>query len=86
MAQELGRTPAQVAVRWVLEQPAITSALVGARTVEQLRDSLGATQWRLEGDALRRLDEVSRLPMRYPKSMETPMKDRRDKAIKMGSL
>jgi aryl-alcohol dehydrogenase-like predicted oxidoreductase len=86
VAQELGRTPAQVAVRWVLEQPAITSAIVGARTVEQLRDSLGAAQWRLEGDALERLDEVSRLPERYPKSMEKPMKERRDKAIKMPSL
>ena len=86
VAQELERTPAQVAVRWVLEQPATTSAIVGARTTEQLRDSLGAAQWRLDGDALKRLDEVSRLPARYPKSMETPMKERRDKAIKMPSL
>ena len=35
VAAELNRTPAQVATRWVLEQPAITSAIVGARTVEQ---------------------------------------------------
>ena len=70
----------------VLEQPAITSVIVGARTVEQLRDSLGAARWRLEGDALKRLDEVSRLPERYPKSMEMPMKERRDKAVKMPSL
>jgi aryl-alcohol dehydrogenase-like predicted oxidoreductase len=86
VAQELGRTPAQVAVRWVLEQPAITSTIVGARTAEQLRDSLGAAQWRLEGDALKRLDEVSRLPERYPKSMEKAMEERRDKAIEMPSL
>ena len=86
VAQELGHTPAQVAVRWVVEQPAITSAIVGARTAEQLRDSLGAAQWRLDGDALKRLDEVSRLPARYPKSMETPMKERRDKAVEMPSL
>ncbi|MBN1979356.1 MAG: aldo/keto reductase [Anaerolineae bacterium] len=86
VARGLGRTQAQVAVRWVLEQPAITSAIVGARTVEQLRDSLGAAGWQLEGDALKRLDGVSRLPERYPKSMEMPMKGRRDKAIEMPSL
>ncbi len=86
VAQELGRTPAQVAIRWVLEQPAITSAIVGARTAEQLRDNIGATGWRLEGDPLLHLNSVSYLPERYPQSMEKHMEERRNSAVKMPSL
>jgi aryl-alcohol dehydrogenase-like predicted oxidoreductase len=86
VANELGRSPAQVAVRWVLEQPAITSAIIGARTVEQARDNLLAGGWRLPDEARQRLDQVSALPMRYPKSMEWNMHERRDSAVKMPSL
>ena len=85
VSQELGKSSAQVAARWVLEQPAITSAIVGARTLEQLEDNLKAGSWRLEGDALERLNAVSQLPERYPRSMEKVMKSRRDEAVKMPS-
>ena len=50
VARQVGRTPAQVALRWVLEQPLISSAIVGARSMEQLKDNLGAVGWRLEGE------------------------------------
>ena len=86
VAKELGRSPAQVAVRWALDQPAITSAIIGARTVAQARDNLLAGGWRLPQDALNRLNEVSALPMRYPKSMEWNMHERRNSAVKMPSL
>jgi aryl-alcohol dehydrogenase-like predicted oxidoreductase len=86
VAEALGRSPAQVATRWVLEQPAITSAIVGARTVEQLRDNLLAGGWRLEGEPLERLNQVSHLPDRYPESMEKDMHVRRNSAVKMPSL
>ena len=42
VARELGRSPAQVAVRWVLQRPMVTSAIVGARTTAQLGDTLAA--------------------------------------------
>ena len=42
-AEDLGKSPAQVAIRWILEQPAITSAIVGARTVDHLQDNLRAS-------------------------------------------
>lgn len=83
VAAELERSPAQVAVRWVLDQPAITSAIVGARTVDQARDSLGAAGWRLPEEALARLNKVSHLPDRYPESMEKNMHERRNAAVKM---
>lgn len=86
VAQEVGKTPAQVATRWTLEQPAITSAIIGARTVEQARDNMLAGGWRLEGEALDRLNRVSFLPHRYPRSMEENMDERRDSAIQMPSL
>jgi aryl-alcohol dehydrogenase-like predicted oxidoreductase len=86
VAKELGKTPAQVALRWVLEQPAVSSAIVGVRTTEHLRDNVGATGWHLEGKALERLNEISRLPDRYPESFEKTMRERRDGAVDMPSL
>jgi aryl-alcohol dehydrogenase-like predicted oxidoreductase len=85
VAHELGRSPAQIAVRWVLDQPAMTSAIIGARTVEQARDNLRAGGWRLPDAALQRLNQVSALPPRYPKSMQANMHERRDQAVKMPS-
>lgn len=80
-ATALGRTPAQVALRWVVEQPQITAAILGARSVEQLRDNLGAAGWRLPVAAREDLDRVSAPPDRYPAAMERTMRQRRDQAV-----
>jgi aryl-alcohol dehydrogenase-like predicted oxidoreductase len=85
VAGELGRSPAQVALRWVLEQPAMTAAIIGARTAEQARDNLLAGSFRLEGAALERLSRISALPERYPQAMERDMHERRDRAVKLPS-
>ena len=42
MARQRGQTLAQMAIAWTLRDPRVTSAIVGARTVQQLDDSLGA--------------------------------------------
>jgi aryl-alcohol dehydrogenase-like predicted oxidoreductase len=42
-----GRTPAEVAVAWVLHNPAVTGAIVGARRPEQVRGVVGAAEFRL---------------------------------------
>jgi aryl-alcohol dehydrogenase-like predicted oxidoreductase len=86
VASDLARSPAQVAVRWVLEQPMVTSAIVGARTAAQLGDTLGAAGWRLPDDARARLDEISALPRRYPWAMEEGMADRRNQALRMPNV
>lgn len=44
IAEQRGQSLAQMAISWVLRDPRVTSALVGARTVEQLHDSLGALE------------------------------------------
>jgi aryl-alcohol dehydrogenase-like predicted oxidoreductase len=58
-AAELGKTPAQVAIAWVLSHPEVSCAISGADTVEQLDDVLGAIGWTLPVDVRQRLDEVS---------------------------
>jgi len=83
VAEELGHSPAQVALRWVLEQRAMTSVIVGARHAAHLQDNLGAAGWKIEGKALQILNEVSHLPDRYPEAMEKNMHERRDSAVDM---
>ena len=83
VAGELGRSPAQVALRWVLEQPVVASAIVGARTAAQLTGTLATAGWTLPEEARERLSRVSAMPRRYPRSMEDGMALRRDQAVTM---
>ncbi len=59
VAEAHGAPMAQVALAWLLTRPAVTSVILGARTVEQLRANLGAADLVLAPDELARLDEVS---------------------------
>jgi aryl-alcohol dehydrogenase (NADP+) len=59
VARELGGSPAQVAVAWLLANPAVTAPLIGASRPEQLDDSVGAVGLQLSQDHLDRLDQVS---------------------------
>lgn len=54
-----GKTVAQVALAWQLSQPVITSPIIGARTLPQLYESLGAIGFRLTGEEMHLLDEAS---------------------------
>ena len=56
LCRELGHPPAQVALAWVLQNPAVTSPIVGPRTLAQLDASLRALELRLSEDALAKLD------------------------------
>ncbi len=66
MADARGVSVAQIALAWLLHQPAVTSVIVGARRPEQLADNLAAPALQLSADELRTLDGVSRLPREYP--------------------
>jgi aryl-alcohol dehydrogenase-like predicted oxidoreductase len=68
IARENGQTPAQVALAWMLQRQTVVSALIGARTLEQLTDNLRATDARLSPAQLKELDEVSRIDVPYPYS------------------
>jgi aryl-alcohol dehydrogenase-like predicted oxidoreductase len=66
ISQEHGVSAAQVALAYTLAKPAVTSVIVGARTEEQLRDNLAAAELRLSELEMRRLDDVSAVPLMYP--------------------
>ena len=59
VASELGVPPARVALRWLADRPGVTAPILGARTVEQLRDNLMAADISLSAEQTKRLDEVS---------------------------
>ncbi len=61
-----GRSVAQVALAWLLHQPAVTSVIMGAKRPDQLADNLGAADLFLTADELKALDEASALPAEYP--------------------
>lgn len=54
-----GASSAQVALAWLAAQPGVTSVILGARTVEQLTDNLGAASVRLSADELQQLTDLS---------------------------
>ena len=56
----------QVALNWVVHKPGVDTVVLGARDEAQLRDILGAAEWRLTSEESARLDEVSALPEPYP--------------------
>ena len=60
---------AQVALAWVKAQTAVSSVILGARTMEQLKDNLETADIDLTEDELNRLDVASALPELYPYRM-----------------
>lgn len=66
VAQEVGKTPAQVALNWLLQRPGITAPIIGARTMAQLEDNLGAAGWSLSAEHMERLNQASSKRLPYP--------------------
>jgi aryl-alcohol dehydrogenase-like predicted oxidoreductase len=59
VAQEVGRSCAQVAINWVANRPAVASVIVGASKLVQLEDNLASLDFDLPPELRRRLDEAS---------------------------
>jgi aryl-alcohol dehydrogenase-like predicted oxidoreductase len=66
VAQELGATHAQVALRWLMQKPGRPLPVIGARTPEQLEDNMGAVSIELSDEQMARLDKVSGIELGYP--------------------
>jgi aryl-alcohol dehydrogenase-like predicted oxidoreductase len=66
IAEGRGVSAAQVALSWLTGRPGVASAIVGARTEEQLADNLEAAELELSEDERGRLDEVSAPRLIYP--------------------
>lgn len=66
LAEAKGRTVAQLALGWLLHQPAVSSVIIGAKRPDQLADNLGAVDVELTAEELARLDAASKLAPEYP--------------------
>jgi aryl-alcohol dehydrogenase-like predicted oxidoreductase len=66
IARARGVSIPQVAINWVLHKPGVDTVVLGARNEQQLKDILGASEWRLSPEESARLDDVSALPEPYP--------------------
>ncbi len=62
-------TPAEVALAWVRLQKGITSTIIGAKNIDQLRDNIKSVEITLSVDDLKKIDEVSALTKEYPQWM-----------------
>lgn len=66
IAQETGKSPAQVALNWLLQRPGVTAPIIGARTMAQLQDNLGAVGWSLSAEQMACLNQASHKRLPYP--------------------
>ena len=66
IADNKGVTVAQIALSWLLHQPAVTSVIIGANKPEQLTDNLSSVDIKLDSEELNQLNEVSKLSPEYP--------------------
>jgi aryl-alcohol dehydrogenase-like predicted oxidoreductase len=58
LCRELGVKPADVALAWLLQNPVVSTTIVGATTSEELRSDLGALSVQLDAEVLERLDRI----------------------------
>jgi len=66
VARDCGKSVPQIALNWLLRRPTVASVIVGARNEEQLRENLGAVDWKLSPDAIAKLDAASAVTPPYP--------------------
>ena len=66
LAAAKGHSVPQLALAWLLHQPAVSSVILGAKRPDQLADNLGAVDVAFTAEELARLDAVSALPPEYP--------------------
>ncbi len=77
IAARRGATVPQIALAWLLHQPVVTSVIIGAKKMSQLKDNIGAIDVKLDAEDLKELDAVSRLTPEYPGWMLNLPSDRR---------
>ncbi len=56
LGQRHGKTPSQVAIRWILDNPSISATIVGAKNPQQITNNVGALDWQLTDEELMELN------------------------------
>jgi len=66
VAAEVGCTSSQVAISWMRSRPGVIVPILGARSLGQMKDNLGALDVELSGEHLERLDKASAIELGFP--------------------
>ena len=75
LAEQAGLTMAQLAIAWVLQNPNVSSAIIGATRPEQVYDNVKASGVKLDADLLKAIDEIlDPIVQRDPSLTESPLK------------
>ncbi|WP_165842196.1 aldo/keto reductase [Paenibacillus xerothermodurans] len=61
VADELGRTRSQVSLNWLINRPAVSSAIIGATRPEQIEENVGATGWTMPPELVKKLEDAFEL-------------------------
>ena len=64
VGDEIGKTPSQVAIAWILDHEQVTTAIIGPDTPEHVEDVCGGAGWSLDPELRARLDDVSAIELR----------------------
>lgn len=73
VSKESGRSMAQLALAWVMRQKGITSTLIGASTLDQLRSNIDSLQIEISDEHLKKINDSSKLPMVNPYLIFNPV-------------
>jgi len=66
VARDAGRSPAQVAINWVRQQPGVIIPIIGAKNSKQLKDNLECLNFTLNEKHLAQLSEASKIDLGFP--------------------
>ena len=66
VAKEIGRSPAQVALAWLLHQPGVVSPIFGGSKVSQVEDNIKAVELELSAEHLKTLSDASAIDLGFP--------------------
>lgn len=66
VAEEVEKTPPQVALNWLLQRPGVTAPILGVRTMAHLENNMAATGWALTEDQMARLTQAGEVTLPYP--------------------
>jgi aryl-alcohol dehydrogenase-like predicted oxidoreductase len=66
IAGEIDRTPSQVALSWVRQQPGVIIPILGAKTLPQVQDNLTCVDFKLSDEHLQHLSSVSQIELGFP--------------------
>jgi aryl-alcohol dehydrogenase-like predicted oxidoreductase len=66
LAEETGKTIAQISLNWLLQRPTVDNIIIGARNEAQLKQNLDAVGWNLSIEQVKKLDKASEILPAYP--------------------